>query len=407
MRNRYGRSKPHYRKVTAVLNTVEEQFSIDDFTDGGSTSGYVDLDTKLPIGAIPLGWRVDVSKAFKNTAEYTPEDGTNIVFLQEGSADTIMDFTGVVTYTPEDGTDLAFTNTTNSTIMDFTDAVGIAPVDGTTLAFTNTTHSTITDSEEGFLDAGFEDGDVIYISGSTANDGVYTIGTVAAGTLTFVGEVFAGAETGINGIKIRVINEAETGGFVEAGFEAGDKIYVSGSTGNNGIYTIGLVEAGRLTFTGEVFAGAEAGINGVKIRVINEAETGGFVDALFTAGDSIVVDGSTSNDDTYTIVSVKAGVITLGDDVFTAAEVGIEGVNFYAASTATIMVGIAGDTDRFSADTSQSVGATGSVGSVAIAAHACKGMAAANTVRVTITEGSDFGELLDGEATLTLFYIRT
>jgi len=37
---------------------------IGDFTDGGSTSGYVDLGNKLPAGSFVIGTKVDVSEAF-------------------------------------------------------------------------------------------------------------------------------------------------------------------------------------------------------------------------------------------------------------------------------------------------------------------------------------------------------
>ena len=43
---------------------------------------------------------------------------------------------------------------------------------------------TIVDSNDGFLTAGFQIGDTIIVSGSTSNDGTYTIATVIAGTIT-------------------------------------------------------------------------------------------------------------------------------------------------------------------------------------------------------------------------------
>lgn len=43
---------------------------------------------------------------------------------------------------------------------------------------------TITDSGSGFLVAGFQPGDQIIISGSSSNDGNYTISSVTAGTIT-------------------------------------------------------------------------------------------------------------------------------------------------------------------------------------------------------------------------------
>lgn len=59
----------------------------------------------------------------------------------------------------------------------------------TTIAFNENTESadTITDSANGFLIAGFQAGDQITVSGSTSNDGTYTVGSVVAGTITLLG----------------------------------------------------------------------------------------------------------------------------------------------------------------------------------------------------------------------------
>jgi hypothetical protein len=61
---------------------------------------------------------------------------------------------------------------------------------GTTIAFVagtpGTVAPTITDSGNGFVDAGFEAGDSLHVSGSTANNRIFTIGSVAAGTLTLI-----------------------------------------------------------------------------------------------------------------------------------------------------------------------------------------------------------------------------
>jgi hypothetical protein len=314
MIGKYGRNRPYYGNISGDIRVLDSgPVSLSDFTDGTGTSGYYDIPKSLPAGALPLGWKITTTNAFSNDAAYTPVDGTKIMFLQQGSADTIVDFTGATEY---------------------------EPVDGTTLAFTNTTNSTITDSADGFGD--IADGDKIYISGSTSNDGVYTVTTAADGTLTFTGEVFVTAEAGIEGIKIQVIPVAETGGFVAAGFEAGD---------------------------------------------------------------SLVIAGSTSNDGTVAIVSVLSGEITLGDAVLTAEEAGIEGVAFTTVSTGTVMLGVSGDTDRFSADTAQSVASTGIIGSMSLAADAADGISAAQTVRITVTEGSDFSEFDTGTIHAKLFYL--
>jgi len=47
------------------LNKLDSQpLAIADFTDGGSTSGYIDFDTKLPANAIVVAWKAVVSEGF-------------------------------------------------------------------------------------------------------------------------------------------------------------------------------------------------------------------------------------------------------------------------------------------------------------------------------------------------------
>lgn len=63
-------------------------------------------------------------------------------------------------------------------------------VSGTTFAFVagngTTVNPTITDSASGFVTAGFSAGDVIEVSGSTANSSIFTIASVTASTLTLI-----------------------------------------------------------------------------------------------------------------------------------------------------------------------------------------------------------------------------
>ena len=61
-----------------------------------------------------------------------------------------------------------------------------------TIAFNETaTPDTITDSDSGFVTAGFKAGDIVTVSGSTSNDGDYTIVSVVAGTITLGNGVLA------------------------------------------------------------------------------------------------------------------------------------------------------------------------------------------------------------------------
>ncbi len=76
-------------------------------------------------------------------------------------------------------------------------------------------------------------------------------------------------------------------------------------------------------------------------------------------------------------------------------------------TTATMSVGITGDLDRFSADATKSVFTAGTVGSMALAADACDGIDDAVTVRVTVTEDSDFTSIDAGLLIVDFYYIET
>ncbi len=51
-------------KFGMIKSIVSQNLKYDDFTDGGSTSGYIDFDTDLPAGAMPIGWRAVVTAGF-------------------------------------------------------------------------------------------------------------------------------------------------------------------------------------------------------------------------------------------------------------------------------------------------------------------------------------------------------
>jgi Cu/Ag efflux protein CusF len=134
----------------------------------------------------------------------------------------------------------------------------------------------------------------------------------------------------------------------------------------------------------------------------------GFVDAGFVIGDILVVDGATTaaNDGEYEIIDITADKITLTEGDLTATEVGATGINFSVKTTATISVGVSGDTGRFSADTLQSVETVATVGASVLAADACDGIGSDQTVRVTVTEAADFTLYNAGTLDLTLFYLK-
>lgn len=64
-----------------------------------------------------------------------------------------------------------------------------------TIAFVDSNPDTITDSANGFITAGFLPGDTLEITGSTSNDGAYTIETIAPGTITLITSDTLVAET--------------------------------------------------------------------------------------------------------------------------------------------------------------------------------------------------------------------
>lgn len=75
-------------------------------------------------------------------------------------------------------------------------------------------------------------------------------------------------------------------------------------------------------------------------------------------------------------------------------------------TSAVLQIGVAGDLDRFTADTTSSVFATGIDGSTALAADAQDGISAAVTPRITITSAADFTNTsAGGSTTCELFYI--
>lgn len=71
--------------------------------------------------------------------------------------------------------------------------------EASTIAFVDSGPDTITDSGNGFVTAGFVIGDKIVISGSASNNGVYTVANVAAGTITLdAGDALVAESVGAN-----------------------------------------------------------------------------------------------------------------------------------------------------------------------------------------------------------------
>ncbi len=99
----------------------------------------------------------------------------------------------------------------------------------------------------------------------------------------------------------------------------------------------------------------------------------------------------------FTSGTIPAGAIVVGWKAVVAT-------GFTGDTTAVVEVGISGDTDAYSADTSESVLAGATVGSASLASSSF--VAAAATPRVTVTGGSDFGNISAGSMTLTVYYVE-
>ena len=111
--------------------------------------------------------------------------------------------------------------------------------------------------------------------------------------------------------------------------------------------------------------------------------------------------GFTDNGDATGYIDFTSGTIPATSIVLGWKAVVATG--FQGDTTATIMVGINGDTDAFSADTAQSVFTAATVGSASLALESFCG--AATTPRVTVTEDSDFGDIAQGSAVVTVYYM--
>lgn len=276
---------------------------------------------------------------------------------------------------------------------------GVVSITANTIAFVDSDPDTITDSGNGFIDAGFKPGPIT-VSNSANNDGTYTIETVTEGVITLIAGDSLTAEVAsplvtITQANTQIVRTMELGaqvlmqeaddtyGFrsvvaegttisfadtdpdtiLDSGggfgsFNTDDKVVVSGSLANDGVYKVASVATGVLTLddaeelitepaganivisqgallekpisfifvqgvltiqkTTDAFPFLTAIIKGVTIAFVGSdpdtiTDSGsGFVAAGFVPG-PITVSGSTDNDDDYTVDAggVAAGVLTL------------------------------------------------------------------------------------------------
>jgi len=78
-----------------------------------------------------------------------------------------------------------------------------------------------------------------------------------------------------------------------------------------------------------------------------------------------------------------------------------------ATSAATLLVGITGVTDKFSASDGQDIDAVGVYGDSALGeAVGADGISSAQTILLTLTEDSEWGDISAGAFTLEFFYLK-
>jgi len=232
-----------------------------------------------------------------------------------------------------------------------------ATIAGVTFDFNNVEPDTIFTAPGGFLEAGFDANDPISVSGSRRNDGEYGVASVTDTLITLpassgLTDENAGATVTLSQTQDTSTMEATTlafvnsnpdtitdsnGGFITSRIDDDNTITVSGSSLNDGTYTVDSVSAGTLTLAIGADLSAESAGSIVTLTQIHtktitgatiafeDNETGGDDDppdlitksdgglsgAGFDADYTVTVSGSTSNDGTYRLSGVAATVMTL------------------------------------------------------------------------------------------------
>lgn len=134
-------------------------------------------------------------------------------------------------------------------------------------------------------------------------------------------------------------------------------------------------------------------------------ESAGIPDSIGVISQSVAFGDFTDNEDTTGYVDLDdelpAGAVPL-------AWKAVVSTGFSGDTSAAIQVGVSGDLDRFSAVTDQSVLAAATVGASALGnSDSLDGIAAAQTVRVTVTGAADFSSISAGVMVVSLYYMRS
>lgn len=119
--------------------------------------------------------------------------------------------------------------------------------------------------------------------------------------------------------------------------------------------------------------------------------------------ENVVIGDFTDNGDAtgYVDLAVQLPAGAIPQGVKYAVNTGFTG-----DTTAVVQTGVSGDLDRFASATDQSVLAAGTVGH-GVPADACDGIGGAQTIRVTVTGGADFGSIAAGDMDVEVFYLET
>jgi hypothetical protein len=215
---------------------------------------------------------------------------------------------------------------------------------------------TITASSGSFVTDTYAVGDKIKVTRTTSNNGYYTIVAVSATVLTVLETLVnegplstSGAITNIywdnlnvpvfTASAVRTLTFAtatsqaaggrtmsfsgstitmSSGSFVSDGIVTGDKINITGTSSNNGIFTVtGTVNALTLTVTESFVTEAANTVGSVKVRKITLAGTtpGSWSTDGYAVNDRITVAGTTSNNTTFTVAHVGTTVLTVFEAV--------------------------------------------------------------------------------------------
>lgn len=122
-----------------------------------------------------------------------------------------------VTASEKDALATTFPLSENNKVIDEGSVSNNASYTATTIAFVDSDPDTITDSANGFVTAGFKQGQEITIAGSTSNDGTYRIKSVVAGTITLIASEGLTAESAGDTVTISAVRAGKVAQFDENG----------------------------------------------------------------------------------------------------------------------------------------------------------------------------------------------